>query len=168
MAAAADVRLQPMTAARYADFVPRQLAEFAEQMVAAGEWPRDQALDLAAEKSQWLLDGSAWNAGHRFLDAVHKGERVGWVWYGPPPLALKRYRGAFLYQITIHEPFRGRGLGRALLAAVERHARRAGHGALLLNVFRWNEPARRLYEGAGYRTRAAFPTSLHLEKRLRE
>ena len=45
---------------------------------------------------------------------------------------------------------RGRGVGRALLAALRELAREQGYRALSLSVDRQN-PARRLYERAGFR-----------------
>ncbi len=45
---------------------------------------------------------------------------------------------------------RGRGFGRALLAAVEDATRRAGVGSLELNVFGHNRTAVSLYSTSGY------------------
>jgi GNAT superfamily N-acetyltransferase len=44
----------------------------------------------------------------------------------------------------------GRGVGRALLAAVEEWSRACGHSILALNVFAANHRARTVYERAGY------------------
>ncbi|MFL5381598.1 MAG: GNAT family N-acetyltransferase [Longimicrobiaceae bacterium] len=44
----------------------------------------------------------------------------------------------------------GRGVGRALLDAVERWSAAQGHRFITLNVFSGNERARRVYERAGY------------------
>jgi len=44
----------------------------------------------------------------------------------------------------------GRGVGRALLAAAERWAEKAGYPWLTLHVFEGNDRARRLYEQVGY------------------
>jgi ribosomal protein S18 acetylase RimI-like enzyme len=46
--------------------------------------------------------------------------------------------------------YRGRGVGEALLRAVERWACRRGAGELRLAVMLGNDPARRLYERQGY------------------
>ncbi len=57
--------------------------------------------------------------------------------------------------INVHDfyvvpPLRGRGVARALLAAVERRARETGCCKLTLEVLENNGPARRLYETCGF------------------
>lgn len=52
--------------------------------------------------------------------------------------------------LAVAEHGEGRGVGRALLDAVESWSRAAGHRFLTLNVFDGNARARRLYERAGY------------------
>jgi GNAT superfamily N-acetyltransferase len=52
--------------------------------------------------------------------------------------------------IGIDERYRGRGIGAALLGALADRARKEGFSRLSLSVEREN-PARRLYERAGYR-----------------
>ena len=46
--------------------------------------------------------------------------------------------------------FRRRGIGAALLAVAEEKARAEGAAGLSVTVASWNEPAARLYRGAGY------------------
>jgi GNAT superfamily N-acetyltransferase len=52
--------------------------------------------------------------------------------------------------IAVAAPGEGRGVGRALIAAVERWASERGYRFLTLNVFADNARARRVYERAGY------------------
>ena len=52
--------------------------------------------------------------------------------------------------LAIHPDFRGRGLGKRLLSAVLDEAARLGAPHATLEVRRSNEPARRLYEQAGF------------------
>src|SRR4051812_21006524 len=52
--------------------------------------------------------------------------------------------------IGVDEPYRGRGIGTALLGALAERARTDGFERLSLSVEREN-PARRLYERSGYR-----------------
>ena len=56
----------------------------------------------------------------------------------------------YLYDIVIDEAERGRGLGRAAMIALEGLAASLGAGAIALNVFGHNRPARALYESLGY------------------
>lgn len=57
---------------------------------------------------------------------------------------------ARLYSIAVAPEARGRGLGQALLAACERHARQNARNALSLEVRASNEAAINLYRKAGF------------------
>jgi GNAT superfamily N-acetyltransferase len=52
--------------------------------------------------------------------------------------------------IVVAPPARGRGVGRALLAAAERWSKDRGYRLLTLNVFVDNRGPQSLYEGAGF------------------
>ncbi|HZX92656.1 MAG TPA: GNAT family N-acetyltransferase [Rudaea sp.] len=57
---------------------------------------------------------------------------------------------ARLYSIAVAHGARGRGVGEALLAAIERAARRRGARRMRLEVHQGNPAAMRLYERCGY------------------
>ena len=152
-----------MTPLEYADFVPMQVAEFALQMTFAGEWEIDDAMDKSLARGEMLFDGTAIHGGHRFFRAVTSEGPVAWIWEGPSPIGAP---GRFLYQVTVEEAHRGRGVGHATLRALEQRLVREGVPQLMLNVFRWNEAALRMYEARGYEVATEFPTSLHLRKLL--
>lgn len=154
--------LRGMTPQERADWVPRQITEFAEQMILASAWPREDALDRSLAAHEALF---APMPGHDFLRASQDDITIGHAWIGPPP-AVARGPFGWLYQITVEEGQRGRGHGRRLLAALERRAARRWN-ELRLNVFSWNDPAIRLYESAGWVRVATFETSAHYAKRLR-
>jgi GNAT superfamily N-acetyltransferase len=61
-----------------------------------------------------------------------------------------RERHGHLAIIAVAEAGEGRGVGRALLAAVEQWASERRYRFLTLNVFAGNERARAVYERAGY------------------
>jgi ribosomal protein S18 acetylase RimI-like enzyme len=63
---------------------------------------------------------------------------------------------ARLYSIAVGHEARGRGLGEALLGAVERAARASGRRRLRLEVRQDNAGAIRLYERLGYRCFGAY------------
>ena len=58
--------------------------------------------------------------------------------------------GAWLYDITIDEAARGRGLGRATMLALEAEVKALGFAEIGLNVWGGNEVARSLYRSLGY------------------
>lgn len=60
-------------------------------------------------------------------------------------------RVPYVYDIEIMQERRGQGFGRAAMIAVESLIKEAGGTEIMLNVFGFNEPARRLYASLGYR-----------------
>ena len=126
-------------------------AGYTREHVTAGNWTPEEALDRAREATAGFLPQGMATPGMLFLvGELADGSPVGRLWIG-----LTHPRGladcAFLYDIEVAAGHRGRGLGRALLAAGERAAREHGAQALELNVFGANETARKLYETSGYR-----------------
>ncbi|WP_433513532.1 GNAT family N-acetyltransferase [Nonomuraea sp. CA-143628] len=55
----------------------------------------------------------------------------------------------FLYELGVDEPFRGRGIARALVAALERLARERGCHSMWVATDEGNEAAQATYSGAG-------------------
>lgn len=67
--------------------------------------------------------------------------------------------GDFYVQgIAVDEGFRGRGIGAALIDAMEERARTSGSKRLVLNVSAGNVVARRLYERRGMTVESAWPS----------
>ncbi|MFN3346774.1 MAG: GNAT family N-acetyltransferase [Candidatus Bipolaricaulaceae bacterium] len=62
-----------------------------------------------------------------------------------------RERYAYVQAVMVHPEFRGRGIGRALVSFVVDQAFRFGAERVVLHVHQSNAPARRLYEGLGFR-----------------
>jgi ribosomal protein S18 acetylase RimI-like enzyme len=76
------------------------------------------------------------------------------VWARVPPEPDEPARPyAFVSDVVVLERLRGRGIGRALLAAAEHHARAGGAAVLRLDVMVGNAGARRLYEKEGFALR---------------
>jgi ribosomal protein S18 acetylase RimI-like enzyme len=76
------------------------------------------------------------------------------VWTRVPPEPDEPDRPyAFVSDLVVLEALRGRGIGRALLAEAERHARARGAAVLRLDVMIGNAAARRFYENAGFSAR---------------
>ena len=58
--------------------------------------------------------------------------------------------------VSVAESCRGRGIGRELMSMVERWAAAQGATDIRLNVWAFNESARRLYQEIGYEVRSLF------------
>ncbi|MGD0051134.1 MAG: GNAT family N-acetyltransferase [Vulcanimicrobiaceae bacterium] len=96
---------------------------------------------------------------HEALIAEEDGERVGFLlllYDVPDEVTLSDQ--AFVAYTAVEPRARGRGVGRALLDRAEELARSAGLQYVSLMVTEENDPARRLYAGAGYATERRMMT----------
>jgi GNAT superfamily N-acetyltransferase len=164
------MHLTPVDDTEYADFAKRQVVEYANQLARAGEVTESESIAVARERCRALLADELRAAGHLFFvarSAILK-PRIGWVWVSPAPAFLgpNRDSARWLSQLTVEETVRGRGWGRALLIATERHLTQLGVQQLWLRVFDWNTTARALYVGQGYELVERFANDSHLRKRL--
>ncbi|WP_188110466.1 GNAT family N-acetyltransferase [Aeromicrobium ginsengisoli] len=151
--------LEPMSGDYFAAWNERLVVEYAREKVEAGLWPEEHALDLSrAEQAETLADGMA-TPGHDLFVGVVDGVVAGNLWLYTDP--KQPVQSTYIYDIEILEPHRGRGLGRALLAAAEAWCAERGSASVRLNVFAPNATARALYDSAGYE-----PTSTHMMKRI--
>jgi GNAT superfamily N-acetyltransferase len=115
----------------------RELAEFEHEL----ERVEIQEQDLAR-------DGFGANPKFRALIAEWDGKAAGYAlffdyystWVG---------RGLFLEDLFVREQFRGRGIGKALLAAVARIAVEEGRYGVHWEVLGWNEKAIEMYKALG-------------------
>ena len=122
----------------------------------------ERELDLVTIREEDLVrDGFGDNARFRALIAEWEGQAAGYVvifgyystWAGP---------GLFLEDLFVREAFRGRGIGKALLAAVARIAIDEKCYGIHWEVLDWNKSAIEFYKtlGAKFRDqwRAVFLT----------
>jgi ribosomal protein S18 acetylase RimI-like enzyme len=143
-----EIRLRPMTAGEFAEFRERAIHEYAAEHVRAGDWSAENAHALATAETDALLPAGAQTPGTLLVMAESPGVGiVGLAWLA---LSHPQRQGAYIYDIEIMPEHRGRGYGRALLAALEDEARRHGAESIALNVFGDNHVARALYESSGY------------------
>ena len=145
-----EITVRPMMEAEFAEWQDVLARAYADEQVQSGNWEPDEALDRAREDSATRLPQGRDTPGMLFLTGLGPdGEPVGRIW-----LSVEHPKGtadcAFLYDIEVDEPHRGRGYGRALLTAAEEAARSRGASSLELNVFGGNATSIGLYESAGY------------------
>ena len=145
-----ELRLRPMTEAELEAYLRDAVSSYADAHVAAGSWAADRAGERSAAEFERLLpEGLATDDMLLYMAEAGDGDVVGWVW-----LCLKTPRGeeefAWTYDIEVVADQRGKGYGRALLAAAEAELRLRAVPAVGLNVFGHNVVAQRLYASAGY------------------
>jgi GNAT superfamily N-acetyltransferase len=155
-----ELATRPMTAAEFVEFRANLIRDYGADHVAAGNWAADQADELAARQLDGYLPDGPQTAGMLVMvGETADGQPVGHFW-----VALQHADsggGAWILDIEVAPGHRGKGYGRALLAATERETLRHGVQTIGLNVFGTNTVARRLYESAGYDT-----TTLQMRKKL--
>ncbi|NHT16285.1 ribosomal protein S18-alanine N-acetyltransferase [Cellulomonas sp. IC4_254] len=126
---AADVVLRPLVAADL-----DVLEDLEEALFGAGAWSRTSLAEEITGPGRWYV-GAQDRAS---------GELVGYA-----GLWFDGYDGQVM-TVGTRPDVQGRGVGRMLLDALLAHARELGAGDVLLEVRVDNEPALRLYEGAGF------------------
>jgi ribosomal protein S18 acetylase RimI-like enzyme len=143
-------RLRPVRESELPEFIRKAREGYAEQIERHAYTPREEARAKAeADIAALLPDGRVPQGHYAFvIEDESTGEAVGRLWFA------ERARGAetvaWIYEISIDEHARGRGLGRDAMLLLEDEVRRRGWPAIALNVFGGNEPARSLYRSLGY------------------
>ena len=87
----------------------------------------------------------------RRILAEVRGEPVGMALAFPTFSTFRGQPGLYLEDIYVRPEHRGRGIGKALLAAMARLARERGFGRLEWAVLDWNAPAIGFYRALGAR-----------------
>jgi ribosomal protein S18 acetylase RimI-like enzyme len=86
--------------------------------------------------------------GHHLVLAYEEGRAVGFV-SGVEVTHPDKGTELFLYELAVDEPWRRRGIGRALVEALADIARAAGCYGMWVVTDRTNEAARATYQGTG-------------------
>ena len=154
------VILRGMRQDEYENYTARRDLEYVQSL--AGTMPAEAAMEKAREdRARFVPQGLA-TERHRLLVAENTaGEVVGHAWVGLEEPRTRTTDTAWLHDISVEEPHRRSGYGRAILAAVEALAREAGALRLGLNVFGDNASAISLYQSCGYEV-----TTQQMAKRL--
>ncbi|MEU5823028.1 GNAT family N-acetyltransferase [Streptomyces sp. NPDC047803] len=113
-------------------------------------------LDRAAAAEWWRARAASVEAGQLEVWIARDGERIaGTIALVRAPLPNARHR-AEVAKLMVRPSARGRGLGRELLAAVERAAAEEGLTLLVLDT-ESGSPAERLYRAAGWTECGSVP-----------
>lgn len=149
-----DIRLRAMREDEFGPWLAAVTEDYAAETARNGKVSASAAAAEAEAVARRLLPAGLATPNHVIAIAEHadSGERVGFLWY-----ARERHGDrevAWLYDIVVDEPHRGRGFGRGLMKLLEERARAVGLDRIELNVYGDNERARSLYESLGYRETA--------------
>jgi acetyltransferase len=108
-------------------------------------------------RAYWQSVVVAVRTGSRLLLGARDGDGrlVGTAQLDLAARANARHR-AEVMKVIVHRAARRRGIGRALMRAVEEHARRLRRSTLVLDT-RQGDPSERLYGSVGYRLAGTIP-----------
>jgi GNAT superfamily N-acetyltransferase len=136
------VRIEPATSADVADLLRliRALAEY--------EGLQDEVVATEAQLTESLFGASA--QAEALLARVD-GQAVGMALYFHNYSTFLARRGLYLEDLFVAPEWRGRGIGKALLARVAGIAVTRDCGRLEWAVLDWNAPAIRFYQSLGAR-----------------
>ncbi len=153
------VELRPLRQDEFELFEARGRADYLFQLVEFAGMEPDVAEAKAVRDYAATLPNGLDTPGHWLFAIEVEGRFIGTLWFAERVLDGRTV--AYLYGIEIDPAERGRGYGRAAMAAFEREAARRGLTELELNVFGGNAVARSLYRSQGWRESA-----VHMVKRL--
>lgn len=149
-------RLQPDDAPAYRALRLRALREHPEAFTSSFEEDEREP----PEQARTRLAG----AGTQFWGAFEDGRLCGMVGLVREARAKSRHKATVVAMYVAPEQA-GRGIGRELLDALLVQARADGLESLLLTVTEGNDPARRLYEAAGFRSFGVEPRAIKVDGR---
>ncbi|MGW7820396.1 N-acetyltransferase family protein [Streptomyces puniciscabiei] len=144
--ALAGVTARPMTPAEYPDWLASEKAAYVGDIVRSGALSRAEAVRKSDRDFADLIPQGLATPDNTFLVLEAQGERIGtgWLKHGYLPGVT------FGYALYIQEQHRGKGYGRAAMAAGEQATLEAGDTTLMFTVWGGNEAAMSLYTSAGY------------------
>ncbi|MGW1910399.1 GNAT family N-acetyltransferase [Streptomyces sp. NPDC002076] len=142
----AGVTARPMTEVEYPQWLALEKAAYVGDIVRSGALSPEEAVRKSDRDFADLIPQGLATPDNSFLVLEAAGEHIGTGW-------LKhRYLPGVTYGYSLHiqEQHRGKGYGRAAMAAGELATLEAGDTALMFTVWGGNEVAMNLYTSAGY------------------
>jgi GNAT superfamily N-acetyltransferase len=141
--------LRPMSRAEWDEWVPRQMAGYAEHIAASGAMPEADAWQKAKNDTARAFHAGFETPGQLVYRILAGDEGVGWLWLAVPGPDPDRQM-AWVMNIEVDPAYRGRGYGREAMLLAEGEARSHRMTSLGLNVHGQNKVARSLYDSLGY------------------
>lgn len=158
------ITFQPMTEEQFAAFRQESLDSYTADLLRDGQYKnREEAQAEALAEFAELLPQGLHTPKHFLLHILSEtGEPVGYLWYDL--LGLSK---AFVDDLCIYPPYRRKGYALSALQLLEQQLQ-VPH--ITLHVFEGNQPARKLYEKAGFsylKMEKSQAGSLYMFKRIR-
>lgn len=124
-----------------------RLSEFYYQNIGACSCMNGFSYEDAELKIESLIEHVS-NGSAVVYGVFDREDLIGYVWAYEHP--FREEVRMYISEIHVDERYRGRGVGKQLLAAVENMARNRGYHALYIHAEGNNDGAIRLYQNEGY------------------
>jgi len=148
------VKLVEMGPASFDSWKSQIWKAYREEMIRAGASEAAADENIRDNIKELMPDGKL-VAGNYVFDVMNDEDHVGYVWLN------EKNSEWFIYDIEVFEQYRGKGLGRETMKAIEGYIRSKGGNVIGLSVFGFNKVAQNLYESEGYEV-----TRLSMQKKL--
>jgi RimJ/RimL family protein N-acetyltransferase len=155
-----DLEFREMTEEEFSKYLDPMIESYAQERARNLRVPVEREREAARKQVKELLPEGLKTKGHLLYNVVIKktGEEVGELWVKLEEEA----KHAFIYDISIREDMRGRGLGKQTLSLLDTKLAERKIEQVGLNVFADNLVAQSLYKSMGY-----YPVAFAMQKDLR-
>jgi GNAT superfamily N-acetyltransferase len=113
------------------------------------EFAEFERLPVAATEGSLLRDGFGERPKFRVVMAEWNGQAAGYAFFFDYYSTFEGRAGLFLEDIYVRDQYRGKGIGKALLACVAAIAREQNCFGVRWQVLDWNTPAIKFYKNLG-------------------
>lgn len=142
------MRLEKMNSDQYDKYIEREMPLYAQEMATSSEIELEIALENSKKSFSTLLPNGLETENQFLFNVIDDEEKIiGDLWLN---LRGEKKRRVYIYNIVIHEKFRGLGFGKKSMKLVEEFARENNCESVDLHVFGHNKTARGLYESMGF------------------
>ena len=142
-------KLVPMTQSEFDSYFETLVPDYAADNARAGYWSEDEALEKSRHQTTSLLPKGLQTPNHYIYSLYDEEQKIGMIWL---KVDLERpVKSGFIFDVRVEGEFRGKGYGKEIMSLVEEKARELGIQRMGLHVFAYNEVAKNLYEGIGYK-----------------
>jgi ribosomal protein S18 acetylase RimI-like enzyme len=151
------IKLESLQQEDFERFLEHEIQGYADDHVRNGNWPAEGALERSRKEFETYLPEGI-HTPDQYLWALvdDAGNKIGVLW-----VQLKDHK-AFIFDFVIDEEFRGKGLGKQALRAMDEALKSMSAESVALHVFGDNIVAQELYKKAGYQI-----TGIHMKKSLK-
>lgn len=147
-----SIKLSRMNEEAFNQYYNIAIQEYANEHVKAGNWGEEEAFDNAKKQFAQLLPDGLETKAHVLFSIMYDNEIIGTLWLNIQSKQHEKH--GFIYDIKLDVGQRGKGYGKATMAALEEYAKSENINQISLHVFAHNERAVALYEKMGYEAKS--------------